>query len=95
MSLITLQSSCLTTFKVNYIYLLTFNYFNLYVCPRVNVCTWMQASTEAKGLRFPRTGVIGGHEPPNLSVALLISETSFLAPTLQVQKNILSKIPRG
>lgn len=88
MSLITLQSSCLTTFKVNYIHLLTFNYFNLYVCPRVNVCTWMQASTEAKGLRFPRTGVIGGHEPPNLSVALLISETSFLAPTLQLQKKI-------
>lgn len=73
MSLITLQSSCLTTFKANYIYLLTFNYFNLHVCPCVNVCKWMQASTEARGLRFPRAGVMGGHEPANMGAALLIS----------------------
>lgn len=55
MSLIILQYHCLTMFKANYIYLLT-----IIACVSMCQCAHMDASTEARGLRFPRTGVIGG-----------------------------------
>lgn len=65
------------------------------MCPCVNVRTWMQASTEARGRRFPRTGVIGGWEPSNMGVALLISETSFQPQPYNCKKIFFLKYQEG